>query len=96
MNHVTNAPLAPTPPPPPPSLYERRKQIYPKLAHGKFRMVKWVVMALTLGVYYVVPWIRWPRGEGIPDQAVLTVAARARLVRLYVSPDRVDRPLHLG
>ena len=55
----------------PPSLYEKRNQIYPKLAHGKFRLVKWIVMAVTLGVYYLVPWIRWPRGSGIPDQAVL-------------------------
>lgn len=55
----------------PPSLYEKRNPIYPKLAHGKFRMVKWVVMAVTLSVYYAVPWIRWPRGENIPDQAVL-------------------------
>ncbi|MEQ9505246.1 MAG: cytochrome c oxidase accessory protein CcoG [Hyphomonas sp.] len=60
-------------PPPgrPDSLYEKRNQIYPKLAHGKFRLVKWLVMAVTLGVYYLIPWIRWPRGEGIPDQAVL-------------------------
>lgn len=54
-----------------PSLYEKRHQIYPKLAHGKFRMVKWLVMAATLTVYYAIPWLRWPRGEGIPDQAVL-------------------------
>ncbi len=60
--------------PTPPShkdLYAKREQIYPKLAHGKFRMVKWVVMAVTLGVYYLLPWLRWDRGEGIPDQAVL-------------------------
>lgn len=55
----------------PPSLYEKRKQIYPKLAHGKFRAFKWLVMAVTLGIYYLIPWVRWPRGEGIPDQAVL-------------------------
>lgn len=52
-------------------LYAKRKQIYPKLAHGKFRLVKWVIMALTLGIYYVIPWLRWDRGEGIPNQAVL-------------------------
>ena len=57
--------------PTPPSLYEGRKQIYPKLAHGRFRTIKWIVMAVTLGIYYILPWIRWPRGEGIPDQAVL-------------------------
>ena len=52
-------------------LYAKRKQIYPKLAHGKFRTIKWIVMAATLGVYYGLPWVRWNRGEGIPDQAVL-------------------------
>ena len=52
-------------------LYSRRQQIYPKLAHGRFRSLKWLVMAVTLGVYYVLPWIRWDRGEGIPNQAVL-------------------------
>jgi len=52
-------------------LYAKRKQIYPKLAHGKFRTIKWIVMAVTLGVYYGLPWVRWNRGEGIPDQAVL-------------------------
>lgn len=59
---------------PPPSegdLYSKRQQIYPKLAHGKFRAFKWLVMAATLGVYYLIPWLRWERGEGIPDQAVL-------------------------
>ena len=58
-------------PPPHKDLYAKREQIYPKLAHGKFRLVKWVVMAVTLGVYYLLPWIRWDRGEGIPNQAVL-------------------------
>lgn len=58
-------------PPPPADLYAKRQQIYPKLAHGKFRSVKWAVMAVTLAVYYLLPWLRWDRGEGIPDQAVL-------------------------
>lgn len=58
-------------PPPPQDLYAKRQQIYPKLAHGKFRFVKWLVMAGTLAVYYLLPWVRWDRGEGIPDQAVL-------------------------
>ncbi len=57
--------------PDPSALYAQRKQIYPKLAHGQFRLIKWGVMAATLGVYYLIPWLRWPRGEGVPDQAVL-------------------------
>ena len=53
------------------SLYAPRVKIYPKRAHGSFRTIKWIVMAVTLGVYYLVPWIRWDRGPYLPDQAVL-------------------------
>lgn len=53
------------------ALYAKRQQIYPKLAHGFFRNVKWVAMVALLAIYYVTPWIRWDRGIGRPDQAVL-------------------------
>ncbi len=52
-------------------LYKAREKIYPKLAHGRFRMVKWALMVIALAVYYILPWVRWPRGEGLPNQAVL-------------------------
>lgn len=52
-------------------LYSARVQIYPKLVHGVYRRLKWLVLFATLGVYYVIPWIRWARGPGEPDQAVL-------------------------
>lgn len=52
-------------------LYKAREPIFPKLVHGKFRALKWAVLFATLGVYYILPWIRWPRGLGEPDQAVL-------------------------
>ncbi|NIA69176.1 cytochrome c oxidase accessory protein CcoG [Pelagibius litoralis] len=53
------------------SLYQKRIKIYPKMVKGAFRRWKWVIMALTLGVYYLTPWIRWDRGANAPDQAVL-------------------------
>ena len=53
------------------SLYAARTKIYPKRAHGTFRTIKWIVMAVTLSIYYAVPWIRWDRGPYLPDQAVL-------------------------
>lgn len=52
-------------------LYKKRVPIYPKLVHGTFRKLKWFVLFATLGVYYLLPWVRWPRGIGEPDQAVL-------------------------
>ncbi len=52
-------------------MYAARQKVYPKLASGRFRTVKWLVMLLTLAVYYGLPWLRWNRGPDLPDQAVL-------------------------
>lgn len=53
------------------SLYAPRKKIHPQRAKGKFRTIKWFMMIFTLSIYYISPWLRWDRGEGIPDQAIL-------------------------
>jgi len=53
------------------SLYRKREKIHPKRVDGWFRSLKWRLMALTLAIYYVTPWLRWDRGPGAPDQAVL-------------------------
>lgn len=53
------------------SFYKSRVKIHPKRVWGTFRKLKWWIMAATLGVYYITPWIRWDRGAGNPDQAVL-------------------------
>src|SRR5690606_8338078 len=47
---------------PPMQLYSKRKQIYPKLVHGRIRNVKWAVMIASLAIYYGLPWLRWDRG----------------------------------
>ena len=48
--------------------------------HGTFRNIKWAVMAITLGIYYILPWIRWDRGPGLPNQAFLLDFANQRLL----------------
>jgi cytochrome c oxidase accessory protein FixG len=65
-------------------LYKSRVPIYPKLVHGTFRKVKWIVMAITLGIYYLVPWIRWDRGPFAPDQAVLVDLAHERFYFFFI------------
>jgi cytochrome c oxidase accessory protein FixG len=52
-------------------LYASRIKIHPKDVKGTFRRIKWAVLIACLAVYYIVPWIRWDRGPGVPDQAVL-------------------------
>ncbi len=59
-------------------LYAARKKIFPKRATGSFRRFKWIVMLITLGIYYITPWLRWDRGPYAPDQAVLVDLAGRR------------------
>ena len=59
-------------------LYAARKKIFPKRAAGRFRRFKWIVMLITLGIYYITPWLRWDRGPYAPDQAVLVDMAGRR------------------
>ena len=65
-------------------LYATRQKIYPRLARGRFRAVKWAVMAITLTIYYVLPWLRWDRGGSLPDQAVLLDFANGRLFFFFI------------
>ncbi|WP_375202577.1 cytochrome c oxidase accessory protein CcoG [Hyphococcus sp.] len=73
------------------TLYKAREPIYPKRVKGTYRNLKWIIMALTLGVYYFVPWIRWPRGPGEPDQAVLVDFAGRRFYFFFIEiwPDQL-------
>lgn len=65
-------------------LYEARKKIHPKRATGSFRRFKWIVMAITLAIYYITPWLRWDRGEFAPDQAVLIDIANRRFYAFFI------------
>ncbi len=67
-----------------PSLYAAREPIFPRRVSGKFRTLKWVIMAVTLGIYYLVPWIRWDRGPELPDQAVLLDLAGRRFYFFWI------------
>ncbi len=67
-----------------PSLYASREPIYPRRVSGKFRNLKWVIMIVTLGIYYLTPWIRWDRGPQLPDQAVLIDLAHRRFFFFWI------------
>lgn len=69
---------------PAPSLYAAREPIFPRRVSGKFRNLKWYIMAVTLGIYYLTPWIRWDRGPSLPDQAVLLDLAGRRFYFFWI------------
>ncbi|UYN94614.1 MAG: cytochrome c oxidase accessory protein CcoG [Enhydrobacter sp.] len=52
-------------------LYATRIKVYPRAVAGRWRTIKWSVLVLLLALYYLVPWLRWDRGPGAPDQAIL-------------------------
>ncbi|MEE9376236.1 MAG: cytochrome c oxidase accessory protein CcoG [Rhizobiaceae bacterium] len=66
------------------ALYEARKKIHPKRADGFFRQFKWWIMLATLTVYYVTPWLRWDRGAGAPNQAVLLDLENRRFYFFFI------------
>jgi cytochrome c oxidase accessory protein FixG len=64
--------------------YQARIPIHPKRVHGTYRRIKWAVMAVTLAIYYLVPWIRWDRGSSAPGQAVLVDLAHERFYFFFI------------
>ncbi len=68
----------------PPKLYAAQEPVFPKRVKGKFRNLKWVIMIVTLGIYYLTPWIRWDRGPSLPDQAVLIDMANRRFFFFWI------------
>ncbi len=67
-----------------PALYAAREPIFPRRVSGAFRSLKWVLMIITLGIYYLTPWIRWDRGASLPDQAVLVDLANRRFFFFWI------------
>jgi len=65
-------------------LYEARKKIYPQAVHGKFRRIKWAILIFALGVYYLLPFVRWNRGPGLPNQAVLVDFQHSRFYFFFI------------
>jgi len=62
----------------PEPFFEARKRVFPRKVDGSFRRLKWAIMAVTLVIYYVTPWLRWDRGPYAPHQAVLVDLAHRR------------------
>jgi hypothetical protein len=52
-------------------LYAAAPKVYPQSVHGTYRRIKWILLVVTLGIYYLLPFVRWNRGPDEPSQAVL-------------------------
>ena len=65
-------------------LYAAQEPVFPRRVTGRFRRFKWAIMAVTLGIYYLSPWIRWDRGPNLPDQAILVDMAGRRFFFFWI------------
>ncbi|MGO9389647.1 cytochrome c oxidase accessory protein CcoG [Rhodoblastus sp.] len=66
------------------ALYAMDKKVYPQAVSGRFRRIKWAFMAVALGLYYLLPFVRWSRGVGAPDQAVLVDIPHRRFYFFFI------------
>src|SRR5690349_14519228 len=69
---------------PEPPLYAASRKIYPQSVNGTFRCIKWAVLYLTLGIYYLLPFVRWDRGPDAPGQAVLVDFPNGRFYFFFI------------
>nr|CRH06230.1 Nitrogen fixation protein fixG [Candidatus Magnetococcus massalia] len=53
------------------TLYADWKKLYPRYQDGFFRSLRWAVLVVLMGIYYILPLMRWQRDDGLPNQAVL-------------------------
>jgi len=64
--------------------FAKQERIYPKRVWGRFRKLKWAAMIVTLGIYYLAPFLRWDRGASAPDQAILIDLQHARAYWFWI------------
>jgi cytochrome c oxidase accessory protein FixG len=65
-------------------LYAVAPKIYPMAVHGTFRRIKWSLLCLTLGIYYLLPFLRFDRGPNAPGQAVLVDLEHRRFYFFFI------------
>lgn len=65
-------------------LFAKQRKIFPRTVKGQFRSLKWFAMLVTLGVYYIVPFVRYDRGPNAPDQAVLIDLMQAKAYWFFI------------
>ena len=64
--------------------YVARRKIYPQSVHGTYRRIKWALLLVTLGIYYTLPFVRWTRAAGEPNQAVLVDLSGHRFYFFFI------------
>ncbi len=72
-------------------LFSDHAKVYARSVTGEFRRLKWLALWVLLGIYHMVPWLRWDRGPGVPDQAILLdlTGRRAYILDIEIWPQEI-------
>ncbi len=65
-------------------LFEKKKRLYPQNVKGYFRRLKWLLNAIFLTIYLLSPALRYHRGGGAPDQAILIDLPNSRAYFFFI------------
>lgn len=65
-------------------LFAASRKVYPQSVSGPFRRAKWAILVICLGIYYLLPFLRWDRGPHLPDQAVLADLVNNRFYFFFI------------
>lgn len=71
--------------------FEAKKRLYPQAAKGRFRKIKWILNTIFLSIYLLAPLLRFNRGAGAPNQAILIDLpnSRAYFFNIEIWPQEV-------
>ncbi|MFD2235568.1 cytochrome c oxidase accessory protein CcoG [Phaeospirillum tilakii] len=74
-----------------PGLYAKSETIHPRSVSGRFRRWKFAAATLLVPWWHLAPFLRWDRGPGAPDQAILIDLAgrRAYCFGLEIWPQEI-------
>ena len=65
-------------------LYASAAKVYPQKVSGTYRRLKWALLIICLGLYYVLPFVRWDRGPNEPHQSVLIDLPHSRFYWFFI------------
>ncbi|MGE5514500.1 MAG: cytochrome c oxidase accessory protein CcoG [Bacteroidota bacterium] len=84
MSHIEAEPEKASKPKHHHQAYATSGTIHPRAVRGLFRNVKWWAMGILLAFWHLAPFMRWDRGPGAPDQAILIDMAGRRAYFFFI------------
>ena len=64
--------------------FAAKERLYPQSVKGRIRSLKWLLNFIFLSIYFLTPFLRFDRGAGVADQAVLIDIVNRKLYFFFI------------